>query len=63
MVLLVYIVSILSFTTPLLILFVFKPSLNASFIVWQGQGAKVESQNRKAANGISSVIQTGLGSK
>lgn len=62
-ILLAHIVSIVSFTTPLLILFIFKPSLNASFIVWQGQDIKVGSQIRAAASGIASIIQTGLGSK
>ena len=48
---------------PLLILFVLKSSLNASFIVWQVQGAKDESQNRAAASKIASIIQTDWGSK
>lgn len=63
MVLLAYTVSIFSFTTPLLILFILKPSLYASFIVWQGQDIKVEFQNRGAASEIASIIQTGLGFK
>ena len=62
-VLLTYIASILSLTMLLLILFVLKPSLNASFIVWQMQGAKNVFQNRMAASEITSLIQTGLGSK
>ena len=63
MLLLAQTVLILSFNMPLLILFVFKPSLNASFIVWWGQSAKVELHNRAAANEIASIIQTGLGFK
>ena len=63
MVLLAHIVSILSLTMPFLILIVLKPSLKASFIVWKGQGANVGSQNKAAASGIISIIQTGLGSK
>ena len=54
---------IFSFTTLFLILFVLNPSSNASFIGWQGQGAKVGSQNRAAARGIASIIQTDLRSK
>ena len=63
MVLLAHTVLILSFTTPFLILFILKPSLNASFIVWQRQSAKVGSENRAAASRIASIIQTDLGSK
>ena len=48
---------------PPLILFVLKPILNASFIVWQVQGAKNGSQNKAITSGIASIIQTGLGSK
>ena len=62
-VLLAYIASIFSFTMPFLILFVLKPSVNASFIVWQVQSAKDESQNRAATSGITSIILTGLVSK
>ena len=62
-VLLAHIALILFFTTPLLILFIFKPSLNTSFMVWQGQGAKVGSQNKAAASGIAFIIQTDLRSK
>ena len=62
-VLLAHTALILSFTTSLLILFVLKPSLNASFIVWRVQGVKDESQKRVAVIGIASIIQMGLGSK
>ena len=63
MVLLAHILSIFSMTTPLLILFIFKPRLKASFIVWQGKGSKMGSQNKATASMIAFIIQTGLGSK
>ena len=55
-VLLAYIVCILSLSILLLILFILKASLKASFIVWQGEGTKVGSQNRAAASGIAFII-------
>lgn len=57
MALLAYIISILSFTILLLTLFVFNPSLNTSFIVWQGQGIKLESCNSAVVSEIASIIQ------
>lgn len=62
-VLLAHIVSIFSFTIPILILFILKLSLKASFIVWKAQGIKMESQNRETISRIASIIQISLGSK
>ena len=60
MYLLAQINSIFGLTTPLAILRIPNPSLNASFIIWQWQGANDRSQNIAAAKGIASMMQTGL---
>ena len=55
--------SILSLITPLAIFCVFNPTLNASFTVWQYQGANDGSQNIAAARVITCMMQIGLGSR
>lgn len=60
-VLLAYIVLIFSFITSFLFLFIVKPSLNTSFIVWQRQDAKINLQKKASESEITFIIQTNLG--